>query len=99
MQGLLVGLIVGVCALHAGWHLLPARARAPLARWLLAWPVLGRAWAALPAVAQAARGVRGGCACDGCPASGRVAPPASSGARGAGAVEQPLRWQPRPPRG
>lgn len=59
MQSLLVALIVAVCAVYAGWSLMPAAWRRSLARRLLRWPVLGR-WRAVQRAAGGAAGC-GGC--------------------------------------
>jgi len=63
MQTLVVALIVVVSFGYAGWTLMPAALRRPLATRLLTWPGLRqRAWllrAAKPA---------SGCGCDGCDA-------------------------------
>jgi len=70
MQALAVAIIVGVCAVYAVWVLLPAAWRKPLARRLLAWPLLSRS----PALRRAAT-VTTGCGCDGCDAPSGAQPP------------------------
>lgn len=68
VQALAVAIIVGICAVYAAWVLMPAVWRRPLAKWLLAWPVLARSRAL-----RRAATAQSGCGCDGCDA-----PPSTS---------------------
>ncbi|WP_428423296.1 DUF6587 family protein [Methylibium sp.] len=67
MQTLIVGLLVLLCAVYAGWTLLPSALRRPLAGWLLRWPVLGRCGPVAAALGRAAAAPNA-CGCDGCDA-------------------------------
>jgi hypothetical protein len=62
LEGMLVGIVVAVCAGHVAWALLPP----PLARVLLRWPLPRPMATALRRRAQ-------GCGCGGCDHAG--APP------------------------
>jgi ferrous iron transport protein B len=71
-QGLVVAVIVGVCALYAVWTLLPPAARRSLATAALRFPLPAVCVAPLNRAAQASKG----CACDGCD---HASPGASTG--------------------
>lgn len=70
MQSLAVAVIVGVCTVYAAWVLMPAAWRQPLARRLLAWPLLSRSRAVRRAATRPT-----GCGCDGCDAPSGAQPP------------------------